>query len=172
LNSSFVAVDKKFGYDKIFKDLFPELETKVRYIQDDSANVVYHENFDFVCIDGDHQYSSVKQDVKAVLPCLTQDSILYMDDINTPDVVQVIHEDLLGCHNIVPFLKGDQGMFFHRCDHNASNFLVQLMSSDYNKFMSFTNINFNGHKILNVSTIPVFQDNHNIFCSTLEFYDL
>ena len=171
-DSDFVAVDKEFGNNKIFKVLFPELETKVRYIQDDSNNVVYHENFDFVCIDGDHRYSYVKQDVKTVLPCLKKDSVLYMDDINTPDVVQVIHEDLLGSHDMVPFLKGDQGMFFHRVDHNASDFLMHLMSSKYNKFMSFTNINFSGHTILNVSAMPVFQDSHNIFCSALSFYDL
>jgi len=171
-DGSFVSVDLNFSRKNLFVSLFPEIQDKITYIQKNSANIVYDDKFDFICVDGDDRYESVINDLKTIFPTIHQQSILYMDAAENPGVAQAIKENLLGQHGLVPFLKGDQGMFFCDKDHSAYDFLNNLTASKFGKFMKFTKVDFYGHSVLQASSMPVFQENHSFFCLTLDLYNL
>lgn len=86
-------------YNKFIKNMQPVAD-KFTAIREDSAKAanLYDDNsLDFVFLDADHSYKSVKRDVTAWLPKVKPGGILAGDDYNPafPGVIQAVNE-LLG----------------------------------------------------------------------------
>lgn len=167
-----VAVDIIYRLRSTFDELFPS--TNIEFIQNDSTKIDFAEKFDFIVIDGSHDYEFVNQDVKKCLPLLHANSILYMDEYDIePGVKQTIEENLLGQYDWVPFLAGPQGMFFHHVSHSADNFLDVFVQDKADNFLMFTNqTNWNGFTVLFCKAPLVYTDNINFFIDVLKYYDL
>jgi len=166
----FTSIDISYRLRDTFDRLFPSPNGK--FITIDSKDVALDEPFDFVHIDGNHLYEYVLNDVRKVLPLLHTNSIICMDDFKQPDVEQVIKEHLLGQHDFVPFMSGDQEMFFHHISHVADEFLDTWVQNKAKNFIYFHNHNYHNHVLLESKTPHLFVENQSMFLQALEFYNL
>lgn len=168
-----VSVDIDYTLRSVFDQLFPN-NTNIEFICQDSRTLKLDQKFDFITIDGDHDYEYVNADLKNCLPLLKKDSILYMDEYSIcPGVEKTINENLLGQHDWVPFLAGVQGMFFHHVSHSADDFLDVFIQTKADNFLRFTNvIDWNGFTVLFCEAPLVYTDSNELFLETLKFYNL
>lgn len=168
-----ISVDVDYTHRAPFDQLFPD--TNIKFIHDSSMNLSLSEQFDFVHIDGDHTYEYVSNDIQKVLPLLHNNSILCMDDFKDskcPGVGRAVKEYLLGQHGFVPFLSGDQEMFFHHISHSADHFLDSWIQEKSNNFIYFHNYDYCGFTVLESKTPNLFRENHQMFIDALKFYNL
>lgn len=165
-----VSVDKGCRYQNSFNQLFPDNE--ICFLQQDSKNLNLTNKFDFIIIDGDHDYQMVRNDVEKCLPLLHQDSILCMDDYLFFDgVSKTVKEYLLGQHGFVPFLSGLQNMFFHHQNHDVNMFLDSYIMTDTDDFIQFNQIDYHGYGVLQGTIVSkAFRDDSALFSKILEFY--
>ena len=172
-NADFISVDIDYTHRTVFDKLFPSPNGK--FIKDSSMNLNLTEKFDLVHIDGDHSYEYVVNDIQKVLPLLHNNSILCMDDFKDtkyPGVSKAVKEYLLGQHDFVPFLSGDQEMFFHHVSHSADYFLDSWIQEKSNNFIYFHNYDYCGFTVLESKTPNLFRENHQMFIDALKFYNL
>lgn len=169
-DAHFTSVDVSHKLRDTFDRLFPVHNGKFLTIS--SKDVIFNEQFDFVHIDGDHSYEYVLNDVDKVLPCLHNNSIICMDDFKISGVDRVIKERLLGQHNFVPFMSGDQEMFFHHVSHTAEEFIDNWVQDKANNFIYFHNQDYHGYTLLESKTPNLFKENQSMFLQALEFYNL
>jgi hypothetical protein len=169
-----VSVDIDYSRLPIFEKMFdndPRFH-QIRFIQDDSINLDLKELFDFIHIDGNHDYKYVLNDLEKSLNLMHKNTILCMDDYDWPGVGQVINEHLLGQHDFVPFLSGDQEMFFHHISHSADDFLDGWIQDGAKNFIYFSNYDFHGFTVLRSQLPKIFEENNSIFQQALQFYNL
>jgi predicted O-methyltransferase YrrM len=169
-DANFTSVDICYKFKEPFDQLFPTYN--VKFLEMPSKNLALTEQFDFIHIDGDHSYQTVLNDVFKVLPLMHKNTILCMDDFCLPGVDQVIKEHLLGQHDFVPFMSGDQEMFFHHVNHTADTFLDTWIQEKAKNFIYFHNKDYYGHTLLESKTPNLFVDNLSMFLQALEFYNL
>ena len=166
------VVDITFAKRPVFDQLFPK--SSVQFIQTDSRLLQLDPNhkFDFISIDGNHEYEYVLNDLEKCLPCMHQNTILYMDDYNHQGVERVIIEKLLGQNDLVPFMFGDMAMFFHHKSHSADDFLDVWIQYQAKNFVNFDNTEKFGFLQLRAKLCNVFVDHPTLFQQVLEFYQL
>lgn len=169
-DAHFTSVDICYDLKSPFDHLFPT--TNGQFLTMSSKDLELDQPFDLVHIDGDHSYEYVLNDVCKTLPLLHNNSILCMDDFKLPGVEQVIKEHLLGQHDFVPFMSGDQEMFFHHVSHAADEFLDTWIQDKANNFIYFHNWDYHGHTLLESKTPNLFVENRSMFLQALEFYNL
>jgi hypothetical protein len=173
-DAKLVSVDIDYSHRSIFEKLFandPRAQ-QIHFIETDSMNLCLNEKFDFIHIDGYHSYEYALNDLTKSLPMLHKNTILCMDDYKDSGVNQVIKEHLLGRHDFVPFLSGDQEMFFHHITHSADIFLDKWVQQGARNFIHFSNFDFYGFSILNSQTPKIFEENTSMFQQALKFYNL
>ena len=169
-----VSVDIDYSRRHIFEQVFDnDLRAKqIQFIETDSMNLNLDEKFDFIHIDGNHDYEHVSNDLQKSLTWLHENTILCMDDYPTAGVMRAIKEHLLGQHDFVPFLSGYQEMFFHHRSHSADEFLDKWIQQDATNFMHFSNYDFHGFTVLKSQTPKIFEENSSMFYQALQFYNL
>jgi predicted O-methyltransferase YrrM len=169
-----ISVDINYLYRPVFQEVFkddPRVQ-QIEFIETDSMNLNLEGLFDFIHIDGDHNYEYVLNDVTKSLTLMHKNTILCMDDYPTEGVMQVIKEQLLGQHDFVPFLSGDQEMFFHHISHSADEFLDRWIQVGAENFIHFSNYDFHGFTVLRAQTPKIFEENRSMFQQALQFYNL
>lgn len=173
-NPEITCIDIDLEHVPFFNSIFPH--NNINFIKSYSQDVALTNNFDFIMIDGDHDYEGVLADFENFFPLLHKNSILCMDEYNFqeyPGVTQVINEHLLGQHDWVPFLAGVQGMFFHHRSHSADDFLDNFLQIGADNFIDFSNVvDWNGHTVLFSKCPYIFSENNQIFLDALKFYNL
>lgn len=173
-DAKLVSVDIDYSNRPIFQQVFqhePKAQ-QIQFIETNSMNLELTESFDFIHIDGEHTYEYALNDLTKSLTMMHKNTILCMDDFNTPGVGQVIDEHLLGQHDFVPFLSGDQEMFFHHRSHSADIFLDEWLQEGARNFIYFSNYDFHGFTVLRAQTPKIFEENRSIFQQALQFYNL
>ena len=171
-DSTLTSVDIDFSLRHIFENIF--LNHNINFIETDSLQLELDSNkkYDFISIDGNHDYNYVLNDFVKCLPCMHKDTILYMDDYHLPGVEQVICEELLGKHEFVPFMVGDQAMFFHHIGHSADEFLDEWIQDKSKNFIHFENTEMFGALLLRARLPNIFVEHPTFFTQALEFYKL
>jgi SAM-dependent methyltransferase len=177
------SVDINFTKLKVFQHLFPHNE--IEFIETDSLDLNLDRKFDFIHVDGDHNHPWVENDVIKSLEMSHQNTIISVDDYekNWTDVPRVIKNYLCGQNDFVPFLMGDQSMFFHHVSHSSDEFLDYWIQNDARNFINFSNENFfNGFRVLKTSFISHYaltsdmprlnQDHLELFIRACNFYKL
>ena len=169
-----VSVDIDYGYKFIFDQVFiDDCSTKnITFVNIDSKNLLLDRQFDLIHIDGDHSYEFVKNDIQKCLPMLHKSSILCIDDYQRNSVMQAIEETLQGQYDFVPFLAGDQEIFFHHKSHSADQFLDEWIQSKSNNFIDFSNYEFLGYTVLRARMPNIFVDHMSMFTQALQLYNL
>jgi hypothetical protein len=171
-DAEITAVDITFCQKHIFENIFPN--TNINFIEIDSQQLQLdpYVNYDFILIDGNHDYEYVLKDFSNCFPHMNKNTILFMDDYYLPGVEQVICEKLLGQHDFVPFMVGDQSMCFHHVGHSADDFLDHWIQDKSKNFIHFENKKMFGFLLLQATLPNIFVDHPDIFRQSLEFYKL
>lgn len=169
---SYVSVDKNYQKRHIFVDIFPEArvlfnEVDSRYVEFDHA-----QQFDFVHIDGNHNYEMVVNDIRKCLPLIHEKTILCMDDYFLSGVDQAIRDVILAETDFRPFLFGDQTMLFHHCSQSKDTFLDIAIQEKSRNFVQYANEEIYGATVLKAQAPNVFMDHPRIFVEVLKTYDL
>jgi hypothetical protein len=171
LTSVEIKYDNKAAFDK----LYPE-QSHITFMEGDSRNAEYSGIYDFVHIDGNHNYEYVLADLTKLIKHVDKNSIIVMDDFLLPGVLQVIDEQLLGQNEFVPFMVDGQSAYFHHETHDISEFLDDVLmgiSYHYNELAAFHQIQYQGHAVLKVSLPAVFSSFKNdIFRRAVKFLDV
>lgn len=164
-NAKVVAIDP-FDRLDLFRAIYPEAQQNFHFINDFSSNVQIKGTYDFILIDGDHSYASALQDIKSCLPLLSPTGILAIDDYKMPGVAKAITE-LYNCESgLVPFLKAEQSIFWHRASNDRGDFLDGLLVDPINKFVFIENETDQfGNVICCARTLGIFTD-------IIEYFDL
>jgi predicted O-methyltransferase YrrM len=171
-DAEITAVDITFHRKHIFEKLFSN--NHIKFIEIDSRQLELDpvNKYDFISIDGEHDYEYVLNDLNKCFPCMHENTILHMDDYKQPGVERVIREKLLGRHDFVPFMVGDQGMFFHHIAQSADDFLDRWIQDKSKNFIHFENKEIFGFLLLQVNMPHIFVEHPDIFLQSLEFYKL
>jgi predicted O-methyltransferase YrrM len=181
-DSNITSIDISFNKFKIFDHLFPD--SQVQRIQLDSLQFHAVDTFDFMHIDGHHDYEHALNDITKCLSMAHDDSIIVIDDYEKSNlgVGTAIETGILEQHDFVPFLLGDSNIFFHHCTHQSGDFLDRWIQERARNFIHFSNINFGKHLVLRphfisqctlTSTMPgIFQRNLDFLLEATKFYDL
>lgn len=164
------SVDVTYRHRSPFDELFPN--ATVTWHEIDSKDLVLTKVYDFIHIDGDHSYESVLFDINNCLPALSENSVLSIDDYKLPEVNLAIQQCLLEEYNFVPFLKGDQQLFFHHRGHRADEFLDTWIQNNSRNFIYFNNVEYHGHTVLEAKLPNIFVDNRQMFIEACKFYNL
>jgi predicted O-methyltransferase YrrM len=171
-DATLTSVDIDFSRRIIFEKIF--LNHNINFIKTDSLQLELDSNkkYDFISIDGNHDYSYVLNDFNKCFPHMHKNTILYMDDYCFPGVEQVICEELLGKNDFVPFMMGDQAMFFHHISHSADEFLDEWIQDKSKNFIYFENVEIFGVQVLRSRLPNIFVEHPTLFTQALEFYKL
>jgi predicted O-methyltransferase YrrM len=171
-NQNYTSVDIDYCRKKIFTGIFPD--TKINFIETDSRMLSLPDNkiFDFIHIDGDHSYEMVVNDIDRCWHALGQTSILYMDDFRHPGVDRAIKDYILPKKDWVPFLCGDQSVFFHHQSQSKDIFLDEKIQEKSKNFVYYINEIMYDYVVLKARMPNVFVDHPHIFIETLRSYDL
>lgn len=173
-NAVYQSVDIDYTYKKVFDQVFhndPKLD-QIKFFEIDSKQFLPTQQFDFVHVDGDHSYDYATHDIQKCLPLLHKGSILCIDDYHLQGVHQAIIENLLGQNDFIPFLAGDQEMFFHHKSHSADVFLDDWIQQKSCNFMDFSNYEFYGFTVLKATTPHIFVEHPNMFYQAVQLYKL
>lgn len=73
-------------------NIAPGLGERHTYIKGYSPQSLPNDKFDWIYVDGAHDYGSVKADIKACLPLLKKKGFMCFDDYNMPDVRRAVDE--------------------------------------------------------------------------------
>jgi predicted O-methyltransferase YrrM len=170
-NAEYVSVEKNYKYLSIFQTVFPDATIEYNEIDSQEINLK-NRKFDFIHIDGDHSYDLVVNDIQKCLPIMDEKSILYMDDFAMPGVDRAIREKIIGETDLVPFLCGNQSVFFHHKSQTKDKFLDIDIQERSKNFIDYPNELLYDHMVLKPRMPNVFVDHVDIFIDVLKAYDL
>jgi hypothetical protein len=153
-------------FDQLYKDLQHRVDLHIIKSQDFNFN-----NYDLIIVDGDKNFEPVSQDIQQSITALNPAGMLLINEYKKPSVMQAIEEFVLPAQ-LVPFLKSEQTLFFHRPDVDRGDFLDFELPNLANNFIQFENIDRWGHSILNARTLPIFSDRLDFFDLALKEFDL
>jgi predicted O-methyltransferase YrrM len=172
-DSTLTSVDIDFSFRPIFETIFLN-HNNINFIEIDSLKLELDSNkkYDYILIDGNHDYNYVLNDFTKCFPCMHKNTILHIDDYSLPGVEQVICEELLGKNDFVPFMMGDQAMFFHHISHSADKFLDEWIQNKSKNFIYFENVEVFGTLVLRARLPHLFVEHPTFFLQALEFYKL
>jgi len=153
-------------FDQLYKDSQDRVDLHIIKSQDFNFK-----NYDFIIVDGDKDFEPVSQDLQQSINALDPAGMLLINEYQKPSVMQAIEEFVLPA-KMVPFLKSDQTLFFHRLTVDRGDFLDFELPNLANNFIRFENIESWGHTILNAHTLPIFSDRLDFFDLALKEFDL
>ena len=153
-------------FDQLYKDLQYRVDLHTMKSQDFDFK-----QYDLIIVDGDKDFEPVSQDIQQSIDALDPTGMLLINEYQKPGVMWAIEEFVLPAQ-LIPFLKSDQTLFFHRATVDRGDFLDFELSHLANNFIRFENIETWGHTILNASTLPIFSDRQDFFDLALKEFDL
>ena len=154
----------------IFNQLYKDFQHKIELHCTKSQNFVFG-NYDLIIIDGDKNFASVSCDITNSINSLEDNGMLLINEYQKDDVARAVEELVLPA-GLVPFLKTDQTLFFHRQGVDREKFLDVELSKDVYNFIQFINITCWGHVVLHASTLPIFSDRLDFFDLALKEFDI
>ena len=112
---------------KAFVDLYKEelVTSDLRFMTKDSRYLMdVKEKYDFIHIDGNHDFEFVVSDIEYALRNISIDGVIAIDDSQRPEVQRAIRETILKSDYRV-FLKGFSQTFWTYKDHNPTRLLPE-----------------------------------------------
>ena len=175
-HSSLTTVDIKFQmdlYNRHYANSSVVKDKKINFVTMSSLDFVSDTKFDFILVDvnlkmatcsyGEHRYVDENDihtrylDMIHASTLLSDQGILMVDGYRK--FTKAI-EDFLECnHQLVPFLIDNEALYFHNINHNATEFLdVFLEQSLPPEFVSKHNIDYLGHTVKILKTLPIYVE--------------
>jgi SAM-dependent methyltransferase len=110
-DKDFISCDINFK-NSILHSIIDDFKN-VRFLESDSKKLQFtNECFDFVNIDGKHDYEHVSKELSLIYPYLSDDCIVMLDDCDQFDGVHQAAYNFCKTHEFVPIIIGHQQVFF------------------------------------------------------------
>ena len=173
-NSNLTAIDimlNKKIYDLLYDNSSILGNRQVNLVETNSLDFLPDRKYDFINIDTSHNYPETLNEIKYYLRHVSESGILMLDDYMWPGVDKSIGEFMYENSEWVPFLMGEQAVFFHHVSHNASEFLDQTLNV-LSPFCSLNNVDYKSHIVKKVSCLPAVSDHEDIFTMICQRYKL
>lgn len=171
-NSLLTALDLELNtnlFEQLYKNSDAYKQRTVSLLEQNSLDFTPTHVYDFISIDSSHVYPETLNEINKYVRHLSQQGILMLDDYAVQGVDRSIDEFMQHNRDWVPFLQGEQQVFFHHVSHDASEFLdVQLQVLD--AFCTLSNSEYKGHVVKQVQCLPVITQNNDIFAIVCERY--
>lgn len=129
------------------------------------------ETYDFIVIDGDKNFDTVSHDIRNSAANLNQGGMILVNEYQKSDVSVALLQHMMPT-GLVPFLRTDQTLFFHRSSDDRGDFLDFDLVVPGQQFMRFENLQLWGHSVLNATTLPIFSDRMDFFDLALKEFDV
>lgn len=118
-------------YDQYYRNSQHADAKQIQLLEMDSEQFVPTQLYDFINVDGDHDYPKVLKDLTLAANALAPNGIIMVDDFTWSGVNQSINKFLNLNTNLVPFLCDGQAMYFHHVEHAAGDFLDQVLPEQF-----------------------------------------
>jgi len=167
------GVDIKDQLSLFYKN-YPEYTNQFTFFNQPSQSFNFDNSiYDFILVDGDHNYQTAKIDIFNCLPHLNNTGILAIDDYKLAGVANAI-QDL---HNLktdwVLFLRSEQIEYWHHRSYDRSNFIDSLFDDPISKFILINNVvDNNKNTICTAKTIAMLTDQTEYFDMALKHYNI
>jgi len=158
----------------LFYKNYPEYTNQFTFFNQPSQSFNFDNSiYDFILVDGDHNYQTAKIDIFNCLPHLNNTGILAIDDYKLAGVANAI-QDL---HNLktdwVLFLRSEQIEYWHHRSYDRSNFIDSLFDDPISKFILINNVvDNNKNTICTAKTIAMLTDQTEYFDMALKHYNI
>jgi hypothetical protein len=171
--SRLTAIDVNFR-NKLFNKYYSNdsLHKILSLITTNSKDFVSDQTYDFILIDGDHSYPQAFNDIIKVIPMLEKTGILMIDDYAWPGVDQSINEMMMRNTGLVPFMIGEQTSWWHYQNHDASDFLDNVIDSAFSSFCTLPNVDYKSHTVKKIECLPAITKNNDVFALICEKYKI
>jgi len=110
--------------------------------------------YDFVLIDGCHDYPQVFIDLSLTIGHTDHNSIIMIDDHRWPGVDQAIDDFLALDTGFVPFFSDGQAIYFHHQSHDATDFLDQVLNDKFSDLATLYNEDYKSYNVKTVKFWP------------------
>jgi predicted O-methyltransferase YrrM len=171
-NSRLTAVDINFRsemFNKYYSDNLPD--KTINLIKINSNDFDSKQTYDFIHVDGNHSYPQAFNDIKKAITLLEKTGILMIDDYEMPGVDQSIDE-IMRSTELVPFMISEQASWWHYPEHNASDFLDNILDHTFSSFCMLPNIDYKSHMVKKVKCLPAITNNNNVFTLICKEYKI
>ena len=172
-NSIVTAIDPIDHLD-LFRELYPEYKSRFYFMncKSEEASIASDEKFDFILVDGNHQYINVKHDATMAFKYCSTNSIIAFDDYKLDGVKETLLELKLLQPDWVPFLRTEQTEFWHHKSVDRGNFLDNLLIDSLTNYIFAYNVtDENSNTILETKTLYALSNDYNLFDQLLKKYD-
>lgn len=157
----------------VFDKVYPNsIKNRGMFLEKKIQDVVLEGEFDFILIDGDHEFESAYADLLQCIPYLSKDGILAIDDYSGQGVNKAILKMTAKKFGLVPFLQLEQTEFWHYPNIDRSTFLDGLLSDSLSRIIIFYNIERLGYTVLKAKTVEALTDNIDLFDTALKIYNV
>jgi len=146
-------------FDKYFNKVQLTHNRRIDLFEIPSQNFVPNCKYNFVNVDGCHEYPQVLVDLATVSRAVDNNAIIMLDDYTTPGVDQAIDDFMKLETGFVPFLKDRQAVYFHHESHDASEFLDKVLDETFFDLASLYNVQYKGHNTKEINFWPAIKDN-------------
>jgi hypothetical protein len=158
-DAKLTSCDVTYEYD-IFRKLI-KIEKDCRFIQCKSVDLKLNDKFDFIVIDGDHTYNTVKEELPMLHNWASDNCIIMIDDFAWEGPDQALTE-FLPDSGFILCLIGPQQVFLIRSQNKDVYQLIDKIKEQVIPISSWSTINYKG------SVIYQYQYTHEIFINTLK----
>lgn len=116
IDANLVACDITFEHDQLSK--FVKFDKHVNFQKCSSTELLIDRLFDFVNIDGEHSYTAVSKELAFIVPWVSPQGMIMIDDYHYPEIQLALQEFLLMNSEFKIFLQGPQQLFISRTDND------------------------------------------------------
>jgi predicted O-methyltransferase YrrM len=164
------CVDITFDQSKIF-DLLGDCST-VNLLKIDSRQLKADRRYDFINIDGNHEYDFAKNDINKSIESLNPNGIIMIDDIDHPGVMQATLESFEE-KKLTPLIQTTQALF---CCGYGENVIVvpylNLIKDLTNEFLFLDQVQIQKFWVQHLHGSKIWTRFPELFARSIELYDL
>ena len=135
-HTRFTSCDITYGHDILCNMI--ETAPRASFFETDSLEFYPDGKFDFVLIDGAHDYQHVQHELLAISSQLTENAMVIMDDFDCVEYpeVGIAIKDSIGQTDLVPVLAGHQQIVLSR--NALTEQQLDLLSAATSPFLNWT----------------------------------
>lgn len=156
----------------LFREIYADFVPQLNFINKDSREVTYLKYYDFILVDGDHDYKFVKADIQNIMQVVDTNTIIGFDDYKLTGVNSALQDLRRLYPDWIPFLETEQTQFWHHKSDNRVDFLDSLFFDSIAKFVIIENyIDEFNNTICKAKTISALTDELDLFHQCLLRYN-
>jgi len=173
--SQLTAIDSDLQltvFNKYYKDSKYTQDKIINLIEIPSEDFNSAEKYDFINVDGNHNYPNAFNDIMKSILLMNQTGILMIDDYKCLGVDQSINKLITMNTGFVPFMISEQTSWWHHNSHDATEFLDVILEKTISPFCSLYNNKYKSFDVKEIKCMPAITEHDDVFKLICEKYKL